>query len=188
VNAAGAAAVGLVAGLSLTDVATELGRLTTVSPHRMQVSRRDDGLLVVDDAYNANPESVRVAVDTLATLARERRGSSWAVLGEMRELGAETEALHAAVGAQAAATGIDHLVVVGTDADAIATGARSVQGWTGTVEIVPDADVATAMVAAAVGDGDVVLVKASNALRLWRVAEGLLTVEGHDSAAVGAAT
>jgi UDP-N-acetylmuramoyl-tripeptide--D-alanyl-D-alanine ligase len=187
-NAAAAAAVGLVAGMSLTDIAAELGWLTAVSPHRMQVSRRDDGLLVVDDAYNANPESVRAAVDTLATLARGRHGASWAVLGAMRELGAETEDLHATVGSQVANSGIDHLVVVGDEAGPIATGARSVPAWTGTVEIVPDADVATAMVAASVGEDDVVLVKASNALRLWRVAEGLLTAEGHDSAPVGVAT
>jgi UDP-N-acetylmuramoyl-tripeptide--D-alanyl-D-alanine ligase len=188
VNAAAAAAVGLVAGLSLADIAAELGLLSTLSPHRMQVSRRDDGLLVVDDAYNANPESVRAALETLATLARVRRGASWAVLGEMRELGDEADALHVSVGTQAATSGIDHLVVVGAEAGPIATGARSVPGWAGTVEVVADADLATAMVAAAVGDGDVVLVKASNALRLWRVAEGLLTVEGHDSAPVGAAT
>src|SRR5581483_6423140 len=74
-NAAAAAAIGLA-----------LGEVTAISAHRMQVGVRDDGLLVVDDAYNANPESMRAALDALAVLARDRSGKTWAVLGEMREL------------------------------------------------------------------------------------------------------
>jgi UDP-N-acetylmuramoyl-tripeptide--D-alanyl-D-alanine ligase len=179
-NAAAAAAVGLAEGLTLGEVADALAEVTAVSAHRMQVTSRADGLLVVDDAYNANPESVRAALDALAVLAAGRTGSSWAVLGEMRELGSGSAELHAAVGRQAASLGIDHLVVVGERAHAIRSGARSVVGWQGTVDLASDAAAATAVVMAAASPTDVVLVKASNALALWRVAEALLTSTSRD--------
>jgi UDP-N-acetylmuramoyl-tripeptide--D-alanyl-D-alanine ligase len=172
-NAAAAAAVGLAVGMELVEVADALSDVTSVSAHRMHVSTRTDGLVVVDDAYNANPESMRAALDSLAVIAHERQGSSWAVLGEMRELGPETDELHAAIGRHAAGLGVEHLVVVGDGAAAIARGARSVDGWVGTADLVPDRATATALVQAAVSGSDVVLVKASNALGLWHVAEDL---------------
>jgi UDP-N-acetylmuramoyl-tripeptide--D-alanyl-D-alanine ligase len=100
----------------------------------------------------------------------------------MRELGPDSPKLHAAVGRRAAALGIDHVVVVGHQAKAIAAGARSVKGWGGSVELVPDGETATALVAPAVSREDVVLIKASNAIALWRVAESLLA----ESVEVGA--
>lgn len=175
-NAAAAAAVGLALGMSLGEVGDALVEMTAVSAHRMQVMSRADGLLVVDDAYNANPESVQAAVDALAVLADGREGSSWAVLGEMRELGADSPDLHAAVGRHAAARGVDHLVIVGESAHAIAAGASSVSEWLGTVEFASDVPAAVAILEAAVAAPDVVLVKASNAVALWLVAEALLEV------------
>jgi UDP-N-acetylmuramoyl-tripeptide--D-alanyl-D-alanine ligase len=174
-NAAAAAAVGLAMGMSLGEVSDALGAITAVSAHRMAVTSRVDGLVVIDDAYNANPESVGAALDALAALADGRDGSSWAVLGEMRELGADSADLHAAVGRHVAANGVDHLVIVGESAHPIAAGASSVSDWAGTIEFVADVEAATAMLQTAVAAPDVVLVKASNAHRLWRVAEALLT-------------
>ncbi|HEX3825055.1 MAG TPA: UDP-N-acetylmuramoyl-tripeptide--D-alanyl-D-alanine ligase [Mycobacteriales bacterium] len=173
-NAAAAAAVGLAEGMRLAEIAEALGEVTAVSAHRMQVGTRPDGLLVVDDAYNANPESVRAALESLAVLAAGRTGSSWAVLGEMRELGGDSAALHAEVGRQAASLGVDRLVVVGEPARRVASGAHSVSGWRGSVDLAADAAAAAQLLAAEVLPTDVVLVKASNALRLWEVAEGLL--------------
>jgi UDP-N-acetylmuramoyl-tripeptide--D-alanyl-D-alanine ligase len=184
-NAAAAAAVGLAVGMTLGEVSDALADVTAVSAHRMRVESRADGLLVVDDAYNANPESVRAALDALAVLADGRDGSSWAVLGEMRELGDEAPDLHQAVGRHVASVGIDHLVVVGESAQAIAAGASAVSEWNGTIEFAPDAAVATAMLEAALDGSDVVLVKASNALALWRVAEALLVPDPHGGAPVG---
>jgi UDP-N-acetylmuramoyl-tripeptide--D-alanyl-D-alanine ligase len=184
-NAAAAAAVGLAEGVSLTEIAAALGEVTELSPHRMQVTSRSDGLVVVDDAYNANPESVRAALDALAALAAGRSGSSWAVLGEMRELGADSPELHAAVGRHAASLGIDHVVVVGERAHGIAAGARSVGGWTGTVEVASDVALASTLVDAAVSRHDVVLVKASNAVGLWRLAESLLAPDSEGTASLG---
>jgi UDP-N-acetylmuramoyl-tripeptide--D-alanyl-D-alanine ligase len=184
-NAAAAAAVGLTAGLALDDIAQALGHVTELSAHRMQVTARADGLLVVDDAYNANPESVRAALDALAVLAADRSGASWAVLGEMRELGADSPDLHAAVGRYAAESGVTRLVVVGDPAAPIAAGARSVTGWRGSVDQVADVDAAATLVSAAVSDADVVLVKASNSLTLWRVAEALLAADSGGGELVG---
>jgi UDP-N-acetylmuramoyl-tripeptide--D-alanyl-D-alanine ligase len=175
INAAAAAAVGLAAGMTLGDVTDGLNDVSTVSAHRMHVASRADGLIVIDDAYNANPESVRAALDALAVLVDGREGASWAVLGEMRELGPDGPDLHAAVGRHAASIGLDHLVIVGETAHAIAAGASSVRDWTGTVEFAPDTETATAMLQAEVGGADVVLVKASNAFRLWQVADALLS-------------
>jgi UDP-N-acetylmuramoyl-tripeptide--D-alanyl-D-alanine ligase len=174
-NAAAAAAVGLAEELPLTEIVEALDGVTELSAHRMRVTPRDDGLLVVDDAYNANPESVRAALDALAVLATARSGASWAVLGEMRELGEGAAELHAAVGRHAAGLGIEHLVVVGDAAKPIGMGARSVSGWVGTVDLVPDIAVAIDVLNAALTGRDVVLVKASNAVALWRVAEVLLS-------------
>jgi UDP-N-acetylmuramoyl-tripeptide--D-alanyl-D-alanine ligase len=184
-NAAAAAAVGLAEGMSIGEIADSLGDIAEVSAHRMHVTPRADGLLVVDDAYNANPESVRAALDALAVLADGRSGSSWAVLGEMRELGADSPELHAAVGRQAATLGIDHLIVVGERAHGIAVGAQSVGGWAGTVEVAPDVELATVLVESAVSRDDVVLVKASNAVALWRVAESLLAPDAGDAQSAG---
>jgi UDP-N-acetylmuramoyl-tripeptide--D-alanyl-D-alanine ligase len=183
-NAAAAAAVGLAEGLSLNEISEALHDVAEVSAHRMGLTTRADGLLVVDDAYNANPESMRAALDALSVFAAGRAGDSWAVLGEMRELGEGAAGLHEAVGRHAASLGIDHLVVVGPGAQGIARGARAVTGWTGRVETAGSVETATALVETAVGRDDVVLVKASNAIGLWRVAE--LLVE--PAAGVGAAT
>jgi UDP-N-acetylmuramoyl-tripeptide--D-alanyl-D-alanine ligase len=173
-NAAAAAAVGLAAGLALPDIASALSEVREVSAHRMHVGQRDDGLLVVDDAYNANPESMRAALDALAALGQGRAGETWAVLGEMRELGEGSAVLHEDIGRHAATLGIDHVVVVGAAAAGIARGARTLTGWEGKVEAAGSVAAATALVETAASRDDVVLVKASNALELWRVAESLL--------------
>jgi UDP-N-acetylmuramoyl-tripeptide--D-alanyl-D-alanine ligase len=171
-NAAAAAAVGITGGMALPDVVAALEAAGPQSPHRMALVNRADGLLVIDDAYNANPESVRAALDALITIARRRGGRSWAVLGEMRELGDASDTLHEATGRTVGELGVDHLVVVGDGAAGICAGARSVSGWVGDCVVVGTAAEATAAVGPAAA-ADVVLVKASNAVRLWQVAEAL---------------
>jgi UDP-N-acetylmuramoyl-tripeptide--D-alanyl-D-alanine ligase len=171
-NAAAAAAAALTAGIPLDDVVAALEATTSISPHRMQVRTRTDGLVTIDDAYNANPDSVRAALEALATAAAG--GRAWAVLGAMRELGAETDELHREVGAVAAGRGIAEVVAVGPDAAFVAEGAAGSAGWAGRARTVPDVDGAVALLRAEARPGDVVLVKASNSERLWRVADALL--------------
>ena len=115
--------------MPVADVAAGLSAAVARSRWRMEVTRLPDGVTVINDAYNANPDSVRAALAALATMARGRRG--FAVLGHMTELGDDAERLHEEVGAAAAAAGLAGLIVVGEDAAPILVGAKSVPSWHG---------------------------------------------------------
>ena len=145
-----------------------------VSRWRMEASTSRAGVVVVNDAYNANPQSVLAALDTVAAMACD--GRRWAVLGFMAELGEETGPGHRQVGAHAAAVGIDELVVVEARAGGIADGAREA-GFTGRIRLVEDAGVAGATVVEEAVEGDVVLVKGSRSAGLEVVAAALLEVD-----------
>ena len=179
-NAAAVVAAALAGGLDLPVILAALESAGPRSPHRMSVQRRPDGLVVIDDAYNANPESTRAAIDALGTIAAGRR--RWAVLGEMRELGPESAELHREVGAHLARSGVDELVVVGPGAP-YADGAATVAGWRGRTRFVGDATEAARLLRDEATDADVVLVKASNALRLWTVADALLGAQSVEASA-----
>lgn len=170
-NAAVAAGMALAAGIPLDAVAAALAAARPVSPHRMDLRRLPDGSTVIDDAYNANPESMAAALRALAAVPATRR---WAVLGAMRELGAESTDLHRQVGRSAAEAGIDRVLAVGAEAEVIAAGAAETPGWSGVATTLPDAAAAIERLAADLRPGDAVLVKASNSERLWQVAEALL--------------
>jgi UDP-N-acetylmuramoyl-tripeptide--D-alanyl-D-alanine ligase len=185
-NAAVAAAVGLSCGIALDVIAQRLTAAVPRSAHRMQLTTRGDDVLVVDDAYNANPESVNSALESLARLGSERSGRTWAVLGEMRELGPDADALHREVGRQAAELGIDELVVIA------AAAAPILSGWQQTApdrpaRLVEDHDAAVRVVQHGVGPGDTMLVKGSNALALWHIAESLLLADEEPRAQAGTA-
>ena len=174
-NAAAAAAVALALGLRLDAVAAALSGAGNASRWRMETQERSDGVLVVNDAYNANPDSMRAALKTLASLGRGRDGArTVAVLGEMRELGASSREEHDAVGRLAVRLDIAQLVVVGEGARPIHLGACLEGSWAEESVFVPDVDAATAWLQEHVRPGDVVLVKASRAAALERVAEALL--------------
>jgi UDP-N-acetylmuramoyl-tripeptide--D-alanyl-D-alanine ligase len=145
----------------------------------MEVTDRPDGVTVVNDAYNANPDSVQAALAALVELAGGR--ATWAVLGEMRELGEAHDAEHEAVGRLAAELGVDRLVVVGSGAAAVLQGARL--GGSGVQEavLVADVDAAVDLLVREVAAGDVVLVKASRRIGLERLAEALLATGGDDA-------
>ncbi|MFA9428940.1 UDP-N-acetylmuramoyl-tripeptide--D-alanyl-D-alanine ligase [Egicoccus sp. AB-alg2] len=130
------------------------------------------GVVVVNDAYNANPTSVAAALDTL--VAVERTGRTHAVLGVMAEIGDDHHAEHVVVGRRCAELGLDDLVVVGEDAAGIAEGAREAGLPLDRIHEVADADAALKHLLDAADDGDVVLVKASRVGGLERVADGLV--------------
>ncbi|WP_134767564.1 UDP-N-acetylmuramoyl-tripeptide--D-alanyl-D-alanine ligase [Nocardioides sp. 1609] len=169
-NAAAAAAMALAAGRGLAVVADRLGSAEAVSRWRMELTERADGLLVLNDAYNANPASMRAALDAVRALGRDRAGRTIAVLGEMKELGSEHDSGHREVGE--AAAGVDVVVVVGEAAGRVADGARAV----GVPEVVLTAgrDDAAAWVRKNADADDVVLVKASRAAALEHIASDLL--------------
>jgi UDP-N-acetylmuramoyl-tripeptide--D-alanyl-D-alanine ligase len=171
-NALAAAAIAAEMGLGLAEIAGALSSATARSRWRMEVARSARGVTVINDAYNANPESVRAALDALHHMARGRR--AFAVLGHMAELGQEARASHEEVGAVAAGTGLAGLIVVGTEAEPILAGARAHRGWHGEAIGVPDGAGAVAALRDRLDAGDVVLVKASRAAALERVAAELL--------------
>ena len=175
-NALAAAAIAGELGLALPDIADGLSAATARSRWRMEVARSSGGVTVINDAYNANPESVRAALDALRHMARGRR--SFAVLGHMAELGEESQASHEEAGALAAGTGVTGLIVVGEEAEPMLAGARASRGWHGEAIAVPDGPGAIAALRGRLGHGDVVLVKASRAAALEGVAAGLLADGG----------
>jgi UDP-N-acetylmuramoyl-tripeptide--D-alanyl-D-alanine ligase len=169
-NALAAAAVALECGMSLPEVAAGLSQATARSKWRMQVTQRPDGVVVLNDAYNANPESTRAALKTLAGIGRSRSARTWAVLGEMAELGDAAAAAHDAIGRLAVRLDVSRLVAVGEPARAVANGAALEGSWSGESTWVPDADAAIALLHEQISPGDVVLVKASRAVGLEQVA------------------
>ena len=170
-NALAAAALAGALGMTPADVADALSAAVARSKGRMDVIRRPDGVQVINDAYNANPESVRAALTALASMANG--GRAFAVLGQMAELGGNSRAWHQEVGAFAARTGVSGLVVVGEQAAPMLAGARSERGWRGELLHVPDGPAAAAALAGRIRPGDTVLVKASRAVALWDVAFAL---------------
>jgi len=170
-NALAAAALAEQLGMPVEDIAAGLSAATARSRWRMEVTRLPDGITVVNDAYNANPDSVRAAIAALTTMSRGRRG--FAVLGHMTELGDDADRLHAEIGADAAAAGLAGLIVVGDAAAPMLAGARTVPGWRGELQHVPDAAAAVGALRDQLRDGDVVLVKASHSIHLERVALAL---------------
>ena len=189
-NALAAAAVGTELGMDAATVAEALSAASSVSVNRMDVNTRADGVTVINDAYNANPESMRAAIAALGYTAAARPGvRSVAVLGEMSELGAGAEQEHALLADELARYRVTHLVAVGKS-DAMAALTRRAEERGIYTTAVADTDEAAQAVrellaTAPAGednwreraDRDVVLVKASNAARLWVVAEALL--QGH---------
>ncbi|AGF72898.1 UDP-N-acetylmuramoyl-tripeptide--D-alanyl-D-alanine ligase [Corynebacterium halotolerans] len=185
-NALAAAAVGVESGLSLGQVAAGLGGHENTSAHRMDVRTRADGLTVINDAYNANPDSMRAGIAALAYTASARtEARSIAVLGEMSELGDDALESHRVVGEDLDRHHIDHLVVVGEGDNCRAMATEAAKRGI-TTEIATDVDAAVRLVDAILSTGhagttappgDVVLVKASNAQGLWRVAEALLDTD-----------
>ncbi|MEP7177886.1 MAG: UDP-N-acetylmuramoyl-tripeptide--D-alanyl-D-alanine ligase [Pseudonocardiales bacterium] len=169
-NALAAAAVGLAAGLSPDAVATGLAAALPASHWRMELTERSDGVVVINDAYNANPESMRAALTTLASVALARDARSFAVLGQMAELGPTERAEHEAVGRLAARLGLSRVIAVGDAARPIVHGTALEGLWNGAAGWVPDIETAIAMLHAELRPGDVVLVKASRAASLERVA------------------
>jgi UDP-N-acetylmuramoyl-tripeptide--D-alanyl-D-alanine ligase len=193
-NALCAGAVALECGAGVEQVAAALSGAGPVSRHRMQVTTRADGVTVIDDAYNANPDSMRAGLQALAWIAhggarnKDERGPSarrsWAVLGEMAELGEDAITEHDRIGRLAVRLDVSRLVVVGTGRSmsamhhaAVMEGSWGAQGDRGAVSV-PDGDAALALLRAEVRPGDVVLVKASNAAGLGAVADALAAEGG----------
>jgi UDP-N-acetylmuramoyl-tripeptide--D-alanyl-D-alanine ligase len=156
-NALAVAAVAREYGMPAPQIAEALGAAGAVSRWRMEVHELPGGITLVNDAYNANPDSMRAALRSLAVM--RGHGRTVAVLGEMRELGAESAAEHRGVGELAAELGTDVLVTVGEGAAPVADGYEQAGG--AEVHRTADADAAKALLHDLLREGDIALLKSS---------------------------
>ena len=167
-NALAAAAGALTLGVSLEIVASVLSCARALSPHRMDVHElRVDGtdLTLIDDSYNANLDSMRAGIAALASIGRDSQRI--AVLGEMLELGEDSQSLHQQVGALIADAGVDTLIGLGADAHYYLEGAPDVLNR----EVAADPQDAARLALEHAKDGAVVLVKGSFGSQSWQVAD-----------------
>nr|WP_314844966.1 UDP-N-acetylmuramoyl-tripeptide--D-alanyl-D-alanine ligase [Schaalia odontolytica] len=167
-NALAAAAGALTLGVGLETVASVLSRARALSPHRMDVHElRVDGtdLTLIDDSYNANLDSMRAGIAALASIGRDSQRI--AVLGEMLELGEDSQSLHQQVGALIADAGVDTLIGLGADAHYYLEGAPEVPNR----EVAADPQDAARLALEHAKDGAVVLVKGSFGSQSWQVAD-----------------
>ncbi|MEU0688956.1 UDP-N-acetylmuramoyl-tripeptide--D-alanyl-D-alanine ligase [Streptomyces uncialis] len=189
-NALAAAAVAHELGMSVDEIAHALSGAGTLSRWRMEVTERPDGVTVVNDAYNANPESMRAALRALAAMgsgARAEGGRTWAVLGAMAELGDEALAEHDAIGRLAVRLNVSKLVAVGgREAAWLRMGAYNEGSWGEESVHVSDAQAAIDLLRGELRPGDVVLVKASRSIGLERVAMALLEQDASGEGEVAA--
>ena len=175
-NALAAAGVAHRLGVAPARIASGLSSAQMRSRWRMEVHETADGITVINDAYNANPESMRAGLKALAGMAGARR--TWAVLGEMLELGQTSIDEHDSIGRLAVRLDINHLVVVGEGARPIHMGAAHEGSWGQESVWVPDVDAALAHLREHLASGDIVLIKASRSIGLERVADTLLAERG----------
>lgn len=175
-NALAAAAGALTLGVDLQTVATVLSSARALSPHRMDVHQltvEGTAITLIDDSYNANLDSMRAGIAALAAIGSDAR--KIAVLGEMLELGDDSQPLHEQVGAMAADAGIDTLIGLGTDAHYYLEGAPHVPHR----EVASDPEQAARLVIEHAADGSVILVKGSYGSHSWQVAD-ILREKGTD--------
>ncbi len=166
-NALAVASVATVLGFSLDQIASGLSTAESNAKWRMEIKELPS-LVLINDAYNASPEAMAAALQTLVLFAQERGGESWAFLGKMNELGESSDADHADIGTLASELGVDHLVCVG----AFEYGAQLAAGSATSVHLCAD-KAAALKVAAHINPGDVVLVKASRSEKLEELADSL---------------
>lgn len=182
-NAAAACAVAAILAIPLSEVAGALASFQP-PPLRMEIMRTPDGLTLLNDAYNAAPDSMRAALQTLRAQASLAHQRAVAILGDMKELGDYSAEAHRGVGAMAAQQEVDLLITVGQAAEEIARAAQTATGEMRTVSF-PDADAAAQTVRELLQSGDVVLIKGSRAMAMEKVVAALLeSPTGPDRAAL----
>ncbi|GAB7110720.1 hypothetical protein JCM4814A_90380 [Streptomyces phaeofaciens JCM 4814] len=171
-NSLAAAAVGREAGLSVEETAARLSKAQPRSRWRMETHVRADGVTIVNDAYNANPNSMRHSLDALASMTGGREQRSVAVLGRMNELGESSRIAHEEIGRYAAALDLDQIILVGGEEAGWMQGGVNQAG--GKAVHLPDQDTALHMLHTILRPGDVVLVKGSRGVQLQELADRLL--------------
>lgn len=184
-NLLAAAAVALAVGVAEADIASRLDGLGPASRWRMERTERADGVTVINDAYNANPESMREALRTLAVIARAGRRRSVAVLGAMLELGEESIIRHTQLGETVVRLNIDRTLVVGEEAYPLYRGAIAEGSWGSEVAWVASDHEAEEHLAQLLAPGDVVLFKSSNGAGLRLLGDRVAAAASGETGADG---
>ena len=162
-------------GISRESALLALEAMPLAERWRMQVTNRSDGVMVINDAYNASPDSTKAALQTLAQLGKSGRRTI-AVLGEMAELGELAREQHDAIGRIVVRLNIDQLVVVGQRAKLIHMGATQEGSWDGESKFFEEIDEALHYLRGMLEPGDIVLVKSSKSANLRHLGDDLLEV------------
>ena len=174
-NALAAAAVSHLLGASKQQVVNALESMELAERWRMQRVVRSDGVTVINDSYNASPDSMKAALQTLAQLGRMGTRTI-AVLGEMAELGQYSRHEHDSIGRLVVRLNIDQLVVVGEGAKLIHMGASQEGSWDGESKFFPSIAEALEYLRGILADGDTVLVKSSKSANLRFLGDDLMEV------------
>ena len=174
-NALAAAAVADQLGIQREKIAEALGKMLLAERWRMQLLERNDGVTIINDAYNASPDSTKAALQTLAQLGKSGRRTI-AILGEMAELGDLASEQHDAIGRIVVRLNIDQLIVVGQAAKLIHMGAEQEGSWAGESKFFESIDEALAYVRGMLVAGDLVLVKSSKSANLRFLGDNLMEV------------
>jgi UDP-N-acetylmuramoyl-tripeptide--D-alanyl-D-alanine ligase len=173
-NALAAITAARAVGVPISRSAEALGTMERAERWRMEVLQAPEGWTVINDAYNASPDSMAAALKTLAQVGGE--GRTFAVLGQMAELGDHAVDEHDRIGRLVVRLGIHQLVVVGQEARTLHKGAELEGSWDGESLIVDDVDSAYDVMRDRLRPGDVVLVKASNVAGLRALGDRLAGV------------
>jgi len=174
-NALATIAVADSLGLDRARVIAALEGMPMAERWRMQLAEVG-GVAIINDAYNASPESTRAALQTLASLGRESARRTIAILGEMAELGEYSVEEHDSVGRLIVRLNIDQLVVVGVGAKLIHMGAAQEGSWDGESKFFDSIDEALAYVRGMLRSNDIVLVKSSKSANLRHLGDALMGV------------
>ena len=166
-NALGAAAAAFALGISNEVIALGLTTTDLGSKWRMQIEELN-GLKIINDYYNANPESMKAALKTLVLLSQENGGSSWAILGKMHELGAIEVEAHRQIAMYCEEIGVDHLLSVGTDLYKLSKNESNLKNMV--VHHCPNTDAVLELVSN-FSHGDVLLLKASRSEKFEDLAD-----------------
>jgi len=172
-NALAAAAVSHTLGVPKSEIVLALEQMPLAERWRMETFHRGDGVVVINDAYNASPDSMKAALQTLAQIGRGKHRTI-AVLGEMAELGGFSRQEHDAIGRVVVRLNIDQLVVVGDGAKLIHMGAEQEGSWGGESKFFSEIDQALAYLRGMLRAGDLVLVKSSNSANLRKLGDDLV--------------
>ncbi|WP_089718297.1 UDP-N-acetylmuramoyl-tripeptide--D-alanyl-D-alanine ligase [Candidatus Entotheonella palauensis] len=172
-NALAAAAVGVVLNVPAREIVAGLEQYRGMYG-RMAIRHLRDGVMMIDDSYNSNPDSMRAVLQFLQQVPGVAR--RLAVVGDMLELGEAGPSLHRDIGALAWQCGLDELIVLGELAAMMAEGAREAGMASSQIHTVTSHQEAVAVVERLAGSGDVVLVKGSRGMKMERVVEGMLAM------------